>query len=167
MCVSGRGGNIEPTKDKKAIRNFPHPKTKKDLRAWLGLTGYYRKFIGHFASRTANMTDAQRKDSLELLKWDETLEAEFKDMKTALTSQPILQPTRPYILATDASGCDIGAVLSQEDGEIKPIAYFSMKLQNVQARYTTTEQETLAATKGMQHFVFHLLGKKFIMETDH
>ena len=140
------GGSVEPAEDKvEAIRNFTHAKTMKDLRARLGLTGYYQKFIAaHFASRTAKMTDAQRKDSPELLKWNETLEAEFQEIKTALTSQPILQarnPTRPYILATDASASGIRAVLSQEqeDGEIKPTECFSKKLNNAQARYIELE----------------------------
>ena len=97
---------------------------------------------------------------------------EFDDLKSALTNEPILAApefSRTFILATDASARAIGGVLSQPqpNGSVLPIAYYSKKLNETQARYTATEKETYAAMKGIQHYSIYLMGQHFILETDH
>ena len=164
---------IEPVREKvTAILDFPQPKTKKDVRAWLGLTGYYRRLIPKYAARTILTSDLLKKDQPDLICWSTELQHEFDDLKSALTNEPILAApefSRTFILATDASARAIGGVLSQPqpNGSVLPIAYYSKKLNETQARYTATEKETYAAMKGIQHYSIYLMGQHFILETDH
>ena len=115
-----------------AIRDFKTPKTKKDVRAFLGLAGYYRRFIPSFAHLAARMSDLTRKDSPNQVIWTPQLQEDFRKLKDLLTAKPILtcpDYSKPFLLQTDASERGIGAVLSQKDSNNQehPVAFFSKK----------------------------------------
>lgn len=98
-----------------AVKEFARPRVKRDIRAFLGLTGYYRRFIEGYAQMTACLSDLTKKDRPNTVQWTPELEQDFQELKDKLASQPMLQCpdiSRPYILQTDASERGIGAVLS-------------------------------------------------------
>ena len=169
---AGRG-IIKPDAAKIAtVQNYPKPVTKKELRAFLGLTGYYRKFISDFSGRTALLSDMLKKSFPEHLRWTEDTEQAFQSLKQALCKEPVLQAPdfrKKFILQTDASRIGIGAVLSQvgDDGLEHPVAYASRKLQAAERNYATIEQECLAIKWGVEKFAVYLLGKEFEIQTDH
>ena len=125
-----RKGKISPMEAKiAAVKQFAKPKTKKDIRAFLGLTGYYRCFIDRYAARTVGLTDALAGSKPDKIVWTEQMEQEFNLLKKALTEKPVLAALdfdRTFIVQTDASIRGVGAILSQQfdDGE-RPIAFFS------------------------------------------
>lgn len=161
--VVGRG-QVKPEHSKvTAVVNFPQPATKKQVRAFLGLTGYYCKFIPQYASLAAPLSDLTRKRGPEMIEWTPECEEAFKKMKTILCSSPVLQSPNfdaPFVLQTDASDRGIGAVLSQPDksGKEHPVAYFSKKLLPREEKYSTIEIECLAIKLSVEAFRVYLLG---------
>ncbi len=127
----GRGG-VRPEDNKvHAVAKMSRPQTKKEVRTFLGMTGYYRRFIQNYASIAEPLTDLTKKSQLEKVHWDERAELAFQRLKKMLVSAPLMKNpdfNRVFILQTDASGVGVGAVLSQGKKEDHPIAYFSRKL---------------------------------------
>lgn len=166
-------GEVRPEISKiEAVATFPTPTTKKQVRAFLGLTGYYRKFIPNFADLASVLTDLTKKDSPNRIKWNDVCNTAFETLKSKLCSQPILRSPdfeREFILQTDASNRGVGAVLSQQDqdGIEHPTAYFSHKLLPREVKYSTVEKECLAIRKATHAFRVYLLGRKFTIQTDH
>ena len=165
-------GKIQPQQAKiQAIQEFQVPTTKKALRAFLGLLGYYRRFIPDFANRSAILTDLTRKQHPDRLNWTEAHQNAFQELQQALVDAPVLlppDPNLPYVLTTDASGRGIGSILSQiVQGDEHPIAYFSRKLLPREERYAITELEALAVVASVKHFAPYLLGADFVVITDH
>ena len=117
----------------KAVREFSQPLTKKNVRQFLGLTGYYRRFVQHYAEHSYLLTEATRKSAPERVVWSEAMLKEFQFLKESLCSVPSLTlpvSSDKFLLQTDASGVGLGAVLSvQRKGEELPVAFFSRKLQ--------------------------------------
>ena len=142
-------GMVQPERGKlQGVEAFSNAKTKKEVRFFLGLTGYYRKFIPDYASIAASLTDFTKKTSPNQVLWNERCEAAFKRLKDLLCSAPVLQSPdfeRDFVLQTDASD-GVGAVLSQVDdtGADHPVAYFSRKLLLREQKYSTIEKECLA-----------------------
>ena len=127
------GGQVEPLEAKiKAIQDYTRPRTKKGLRAFLGLGGYYRKFVQDFSTIAYPLTQMTKNKEPEKLKWTAEAEQAFEQLKLALTSGTVLRAPDwclPFYLQTDASQVGIGAVLSQfQDGVDRHIAYYSRKL---------------------------------------
>eukprot|EP00731_Ephydatia_muelleri_P014418 Em0008g138a len=143
-------GRVRPEQSKiEAVKSFPVPLTKKDVRSFLGLTGYYQKFIANYASLVAPLTDSTRNAAPTQVEWDSECEKVFKELKIQLCSAPVLRTPDfgvPFILQTDASDCGLGAVLSQMDasGEEHPVAYYSRKLAPREKNYATIEKECLS-----------------------
>jgi len=166
-------GEVKPDQDKiSAVTNYPVPKTKKQVRGFLGLTGYYRKFIQNYAEKAAPLTDLTKKSLPDKVMWTVKCEKAFNTLKTALCQSPILKSPdfeRKFILQTDASDIGVGAVLSQldEEGKECPLAYYSRKLLPREKRYSTVEKECLAIKLAVEHFKVYLLGKPFTIHTDH
>lgn len=161
---------IKPNPDKiTAIQNYPLPKTPTEIKRFLGLIGYYRKFIPDFARLTKPLTQCLKKGSRI------TLNTEYRNCfekcKTLLTNDPILQYpdfSKKFILTTDASNLAIGAVLSQGPiGSDKPIAYASRTLNTSEINYSTIEKELLAIVWATKYFRAYLFGRKFKIITDH
>ena len=166
-------GQVRPDPAKlSAVRNFPVPATKKQVRGFLGLTGYYRKFIGNYATIAAPLTDLTKKSLPDKVNWTLECNTAFEALKEVLCKSPVLMNpdfAKQFILQTDASNRGVGAVLSQldDEGRDRPIAYFSRKLLPREERYSTVEQECLAIKLGVEAFKVYLIGRPFIVQTDH
>ena len=150
-------GKINPQQAKiKAVTDFVKPTTKKELRSFLGLTSFYRKFVPQFATIAAPLFQMTKQDAPTKLTWtEETLRA-MDTLKKSITSAPALisaDPEQPYLLQTDASDVGLGAVLAQErDGLEHPIAFYSRALNKAERNYTTTEKECLAVVERVKAF---------------
>ena len=166
--ISENGVKPDPNKIK-AVQDFPHPDNQKAIKQFLGLAGYYRKFIENFSRIAKPLTDLLKKDVKFI--WNDEQNAAFKILRNALCSQPVLQYpdfTRPFLVTTDASGYAIGGVLSQGDiGSDLPIAYTSRLLNDAEKNYSTIEKELLAIVYCVGHFRPYLYGQKFTLITDH
>lgn len=161
---------LKPNNDKiQAILQYPLPTTVTEIKSFLGLIGYYRKFIRDFAKITRPFTACLKKGSKIIIN-DQYKEC-FETCKKLLTNSPLLQfPdfNKPFILTTDASNFALGAVLSQGPvGSDKPIAYASRTLSNTETKYSTIEKELLAIIWAVKYFRPYLYGNKFTIYTDH
>lgn len=161
---------VKPNPDKiRVIENWPIPKNQKDLKAFLGLLGYYRRFIRDFAKITKPLTAQLRKG--EDVEHTSQFLKTFDICKHLLTSSDVLQypdMSAPFILTTDASNFAIGAVLSQGTvGKDRPVAYASRTLSKSEENYSAIEKELLAIDWATRHFRPYLFGKKFTLYTDH
>lgn len=149
----------------------PKPTTKAQLRSFLGLIGYYRRFIPNFATLAVPLTDLTKKAAPNALLWHDVQENAFNALRSYLTNPPVLHlPNfqKPFILQTDACREGTGAVLLQEyDGIRYPIAFASRKLLPREQNYSTIEQECLAIVWAIQKFSDYLYGRQFVLETDH
>ncbi|KAL4083052.1 hypothetical protein QTP88_028382 [Uroleucon formosanum] len=166
--ISENGIRPDPEKIKSVLQ-FPIPTSVKEIKSFLGLSGYYRKFIKSYSLISKPMTNLLRKDVT--FNWDTSCQEAFDKLKNILCSEPILQYpdfTKPFIVTTDASGKALGAILSQ--GEISqdlPIAYASRTLSKCESNYSTTELECLAIIFAVKTFRPYLYGRKFIILSDH
>lgn len=153
-----------------AILKYPIPSTTKQIKGFLGLLGYYRKFIPNFAKITKPLTQCLKKDATINVN-DPAYRKCFEHCKTLLTNEPILQYpdfTKTFHLTTDASNYAIGAVLSQGPiGQDRPIAYASRTLNSHEINYSTIEKELLSIVWATKYFRPYLFGRKFNIMTDH
>lgn len=155
-----------------AVKNFELPTTKTAVRSFLGLTGYYRKFIPDYATLAAPLTDLTRNSKPTRVSWTPECANAFDQLKQSLCASPVLKSPewdRPFILQTDASDRGVGAMLRQpdNDGSDRLVAYFSRKLLPREERYSTIEKECLAIKLGVQAFHVYLIGRSFTIQTDH
>ncbi len=153
------------------IGEAPRPKTKQQVRSFLGLAGYYRKFIPNFAEIAVPITDLTKKGQPNVVRWGDAQERAFQLLKQMLTQAPILRLpdlNRQFIVQADASDTGVGAVLLQEydDGKF-PVAYVSKKLLPRERRYSVIERECLALVYAVRKFNKYLYGKEFVLQTDH
>jgi hypothetical protein len=166
--VSQQGVATDPEKIQ-AVVEWPTPHSVKAVRAFLGLTGYYRKFIREYASIAVPLTDLTKKGVK--FAWNGDAQGAFEYLQQQLVSAPILgYPNKEggFILDTDASGCSIGCVLSQlQEGVERVIAYGSKKLSKSERNYCVTRRELLSIVWFMEHFKHYLIGRPFLVRTDH
>ena len=146
------------------ILTWPLPKTTKQIKGFLGLLGYYRKFIKDFAKLTKPLTKCLKKGAT-IVHNDEFKDC-FNDCKQMLISGPILRYPdfdKPFILKTDASDFALGAVLSQriEDSKEHPIAYASRTLNDTECNWSATEKELAAIVWAVKHFRPYIYGTNF------
>jgi len=165
-------GHIKPTKEKvSAILNAPAPTTKKEVRSFMGLSGYYRRFVPDYATIAAPLNDLVKKNAPNRVKWEDKHEMAFNKLKQVLVNNPILKlpdVNKSFILRTDASDVGLGAVLLQEDADVKmPVAYASRKLSDAEKKYSVVERECLAVVWATKKFYRYLYGQQFYLETDH
>lgn len=166
-------GKVRPQQAKvQAVNNYRVPRTKTDLRAFLGLVGYYRQFIPQFSARSANLTDLTSTKQPEKLHLLDVHLREFEDLRKALQEDTVLasfNTNYTTLLQTDASDKRIGACLSQvnSSGTERPVAYYSRKLLARETRYTVSEKEMLAAVEAIKHFSAYLLGGTFTLVKDY
>jgi hypothetical protein len=169
--VIGEGKVAIETEKLEQIRDAEQPKTKKQVRSFLGLAGYYRRFIPNFAEIAVPLTDLTKKGQPNAVKWGQPQEHAFKTLRDLLTRAPILRLpdfSRQFILEADASDVGVGAALMQEydDGRF-PVAYASKKLLQRERNYSVIERECLAIVFGVKKFQKYLYGKEFVLHTDH
>ncbi|KAJ0177013.1 hypothetical protein K1T71_007022 [Dendrolimus kikuchii] len=167
--IIGEDG-VKPNPDKiKAVTNYPIPQSPKDIKSFLGLVSYYRRFIPDFAKLAKPLTSLLKKDVLFI--WQNEQQLAFESLKNKLVTAPILAYpdfTQPFILTCDASNHAISAILSQGAvGQDRPIAYASRTLNKAESNYTVTEKECLAIIFGTKIFRPYLYGHRFKILTDH
>jgi hypothetical protein len=154
-----------------AVTNWPTPESVSDVRKFLGLTGYYRRFVAGFSSIAGPLSDLTCKDTPFV--WGEKEQAAFAQLKAALASAPVLitaDNSKPYVLHTDASGYAVGASLSQmTDRGLQPVAYLSKKMNVAQRNYPVHEWELLAVMEALKAWRCYLYGSTTAIDiyTDH
>uniref|UniRef100_A0A8C5PLJ4 ribonuclease H n=1 Tax=Leptobrachium leishanense TaxID=445787 RepID=A0A8C5PLJ4_9ANUR len=169
--VIGRG-LVKPQIDKvEAIQKWPQPQNKKQVRAFLGITGYYRRFVPNFATMASPLTDLTKGTKSGLVRWSPEADSAFKALKRALCTQPVLVApdfSGDFVVQTDASNVGLGAVLSQvREGEEHPVVYLSRKLNRHEQNYAIVEKECLAIKWALDALRYYLLGRQFRLITDH
>lgn len=163
--------SVTPIKDNLiAIRNFPTPTTQKQVRQFIGKINFYNKYIPNFSITLEPLHNLLRKN--QKFVWDDKCKATFEKMKNLLCSKPILaifDPNLPIKIYTDASLQGIGAVFKQiqENGEEKPVAYFSRKLNESQKKKKAIYLECLAIRDTIKYWHHWLADKPFTVFSDH
>lgn len=155
--VSKRG--VEPVASKvEAVLHWPTPHSSRAVRGFLGLAGFYRRFIRGYATIAAPLVKLTTKDPFQ---WTPQAQSAFEDLKAALSSAPVLTLPNfqmPFTVETDASGVGMGAVLSQGG---HPIAYFSKPFSPKLLRASTYIRELFAITAAINKWRQYLLGQRF------
>ena len=166
--VSGEGIATDPKKIE-TVMEWPVPNSVKEVRSFLGLTGYYRRFVKGYASIAAPLHALTKKG--RVFEWTEETQDAFETLRKALTTPPILampDDNGEFVLDTDASDQSIGAVLSQvQGGTEKVIAYASRSLDKREINYCITRKELLAIIFSLKYFKQYLMGRHFKVRTDH
>lgn len=165
--VSGDGVLPDPEKIE-CIKNYPTPQTTDEVKRFVALANYYRKFIKNFADIAYYLNCLCRKNAKFV--WDDKCQKSFETLKQCMISPPVLQypdlsKTNQFTVQTDASGYAIGAILSNADG--RPVAYASRSLNKAERNYPTIEKELLAVVWAVKHFRPYLYGRTFKIITDH
>ena len=166
-----------------AVRAWPTPTKQKDVEQFIGLAGYYRRFIANFSTIAAPLTQlcgtlkkatggrAERAPPKKTFTWGAEQQAAFEQLKEAVSSAPCLampDPAREFIVHTDASGHATGAVLMQQfDEGLRPIAFLSKKMKPAERNYPVYEQELLAILNALRAWRHYLGGRHFTVWTDH
>lgn len=161
--ISSGGVYTDPQKVA-AVRDWPTPITLKQLRGFLGLTGYYRRFVKDYGKIAKPLTDLLKKDAFH---WTEGSNQAFMALKQAMITAPVLALpnfSKEFIIETDASGQGIGAVLMQEG---HPIAYISKALSDRFQTLSTYEKEMLAILMAIKKWESYLVDRHFVIKTDH
>lgn len=160
--------NVKPSaRQIKAVTEFPEPKNVIEIRRFLGLAGFYRRFIPNFASIAEPLTRLTRKNVDFASNWKHEQLTAFNQLKSLITQPPVLtifNPDLPCELHTDASSVGIGATLIQNH---HPVAYFSRRLNESESKYNATHLECLAAVNAIEHFHIYLYDNSFNLVTDH
>ncbi|EYB94915.1 hypothetical protein Y032_0166g90 [Ancylostoma ceylanicum] len=173
--INEEGVTTDPDKVCK-IQQYPAPRNVSDLRTFLGMASYYRKFILGFskiAKPLYNLTSPKME-----WKWTAVESNAFESLKEVMTKAPVLaQPdvaaaaneSRPFIIYTDASGDGLGAVLCQEgeDKLLHPLYFASKSLTKAERNYHVTDLEALAVIFALKKFHFFIYGLKTVVRTDH
>lgn len=153
-----------------AIQHLLPPENATELRQFLGLCSYYRKFVPGYGQIANPLYHLLRKD--QPFHWSPEHESAFQELKQKLSTAPVLKLPdyeQPFTIATDASDYAVGAVLSQADkvGSNRPVWYLSRKLAPAELKYTTMEKECLAVVYALKHFRHYIWDKPVKLYTDH
>ena len=166
--VSAKGIAVDPKKVQ-VVKDWPRPTNTKELRSFLGLANYFRKFIQGYSKLVAPLTkltqDGTNWKDPDI--WSSACQDAFDAVKRCLTEAPVLAApdfTKPFEVVCDASVSALGAVLLQEG---RPVAFESKKLTSAEYNYSTTEQELLAVVHALTKWRCYLEGTHFTVVTDH
>ena len=172
------GKGIEPVPEKlESIKDMPAPKTPKEVKQFLGLIGYYRKFVPRFSDVARSLTNLTKKDII--FEWTSECQQTFELLKDLLMQEPILKypdPTKPYTLYTDASKYVWSCVLTQEyeheiDGKRKkiyhPITYASCLFKGSQINWATLTKEAFAIYSSVKKLTYYLEDADVTLRSDH
>ena len=152
------------------LRNYTRPKTKAQLKSFLGLTGCYRRFILNYVNYSKPLNAKAKAEAPLAVDWDEVSASHFSHLCSVICSAWILHiPTpRKCVHQTDATYAGIGGCLSvMRDGTELPVAFYSRKLREPETRYSVMEVERLAVVESARHFEVYLNGQFFLLQTDH
>lgn len=169
LLIDKNGIKVNPKKVE-ILRTWPKPDSITDLRSFLGLLQFFRRFIPKFAKVAAPLTDLTKKES-GLHKWNECCDDTFARLKTAITEAPILVSPdweKPFRGHVDASQTAVGGTLTQldENGRDRVIAFFSKKFSDAEANYTANDRELLGLVRFLERFRCYLEGSTFEIFTD-
>ena len=162
--VSEEGISVDPSKIE-AVLNWERPKNVSEIRSFLGLAGYYRRFVENFSKIASPLTKLTRKNVKFV--WDDKCEEAFEELKRRLTSAPVLiipNNEEPYTVYTDASGNGLGCVLMQHG---RVVAYASRQLKPHERNYPTHDLELAAVVFALKIWRCYLYGAKFELYSDH
>ena len=166
--ISAEGVMPDPAKVQ-SVKEWPAPTNQTEVKSFIGLASYYRRFIKGFADIARPLHQLAEKG--RRFRWNEECQCAFDTLKTSLVTAPVLaypDPKKPFILDTDASDVGVGAVLSQEEGgQERVIAYASRALTKQERKYATTKKELLSMVTFTKYFRHYLLGREFVLRTDH
>eukprot|EP00117_Sycon_ciliatum_P034902 scpid20142/ scgid26552/ Retrovirus-related Pol polyprotein from transposon 17.6; Protease; Reverse transcriptase; Endonuclease len=170
--VTKDGVRTDPDKIE-TVSEWRCPKNVAEVRSFMGFCGYYRRFVKDFASISRPLVKLTRQN--QRFSWDGECEIAFQLLKQKMSSAPTLAYPRfetdapPFVVDVDASGHGLGAVLSQTDadGRERPIAYASRGLNSAERNYGSTKSELLGLVWAFRHFRCYLLGRRFVVRTDH
>ncbi|KAJ9271473.1 hypothetical protein DTO212C5_2553 [Paecilomyces variotii] len=162
------------------IRDWPTPKTFYNVQVFLGFASFFRRFIYDYSSIMILLTDllkgSKHSKKTGPLEWTPEAQKAFEDLKTAFIEPLVLRhydPEKPIIVATDALGFALAAILlqlaSEATGQWYPVAYFSRKFTEIERRYEVHDQELLAIVEAFKHWRHYLDGSKHParIQTDH
>ncbi len=161
---------------KDALQSVPFPANKKAMQSFLGAALFFKNFIPNYSSITSHLNDMLKKDFVwDPSQWKLDYNSVFNDVKLALQqASSIFYPNYElkWILRTDASDLGVGAVLLQIDDSFtppqhQPIGFVSQKLSSQATRWSTIEKEAYAVYFGVKSFAYYLIGKPFVLQTDH
>ena len=167
--ISSEGIEVDPAKTK-VVQDWPVPKNVSELRSFVGLCSYMRKFIQGFSSICKPLHVLTQKD--KKFEWNDQCQLAFEKLKLALTTAPVLgfpqDSQGMFTVDTDASKDALGGILSQEqDGQERVISYYSKCFSKAERRYCTTRRELLAVVCSIKQFHVYLYGRKFRVRSDH
>eukprot|EP00253_Pinus_taeda_P017664 PITA_17664 len=165
--ISGDGIKVDRSKVE-VISKLPIPNSQKDVRNFLGFTGYYRRFIENFTKIASPLFKLLTKDCE--FKWDPDYQSAFETLKTRISEAPILRGPNwklPFHISADASDTALGAVLGQKDLIPYAIYYTSKNLTPIELNYTVTEKEFLAVVHAINKFRHYITGYETFVHTDH
>ena len=168
--INEQGVSMEASKVE-AITHWPRPNDPHDIRSFLGLAGFYRRFVRYFARIAAPLTDLLIKDAK--FDWADKCEHAFQSLKFALSHAPILRPYDPNLPCTldlDASDFAVGAVLLQGTGtdqDLLPVAFESKRLNRAERNYSARDREQQALVHATHKWRHYLLGQPVTVRTDH
>ena len=168
--VISKDGIKPDSKKVEAIRDLPEPKSFREIRGFIGMCSYYRRFVPNFSKIAEPLIDLTKKCAR--FKWTSECQTAFDFLKESLTVVPLLaypDTNKPYVLYTDASNNCIGACLTQktDNEEEKPIYFLSQKLSPTQMRWSTIEKEGYAIYYALQKLDHYLHNARFTIKTDH
>ncbi|MES9884237.1 MAG: RNase H-like domain-containing protein, partial [Sedimenticola sp.] len=167
--VTKSGVKVDPAKTK-AMTDFPRPKNQHDLRSYLGLCNYYKRYVKGYSTIASPLYHLLKQDVD--FTWTDQCEESFQNLKIALTSAPVLaypDMNKQFILSCDASGTAISYILGQKDSQNRehPIAYGGRALTVSEKKFSISERECLALVEGVRHYRHFLEHQKFVIITDH
>lgn len=160
---------VKPGSQKtEAVQRFPTPTSVRQVQQFIGLSGFFRRFVKGYSIIAAPLYKLLKKDAV--FEWKHEQQQSFETIKSILSSRPLLvlfDPSRDLELHTDASSVGLAAVLLMKmDEGLKPLSYFSRKTNEDECRYHSYELEMLAVVTSVERFRYYLLGRKFVIKTD-
>jgi uncharacterized protein with von Willebrand factor type A (vWA) domain len=168
--VSAKGVQVMAKKIQ-SIVDWPELSNAKEVKQFLGLAGYYRRFVKDFSKIAASLTELMKEKTT--WRWEREEKDAFKQLKEKMSQTPILihpDHSLPFVVTTDASGYAVGAVLSQDQGNgQQPVAFYSHKMNKAERNYPVHEQELLAIILALKEWRCYLHGASHAVQiiTDH
>ncbi|CAI7857084.1 unnamed protein product [Closterium sp. NIES-53] len=166
--VSAQEVHVDPKKIE-AVRTWKTPENVKELQQFIGFANYYNRFVPSYTKIAAPLTSLLKKNTP--YQWEAKHQEAVEQLKTALTSAPVLilpNPEKDYVIEADASDQAVGAVLMQDQGKgLQPIAYLSKKLHGAELNYPIHDKEALAIITAFKTWRCYLEGRKTTVYTDH
>ena len=178
FIISTEGISMDPARVE-SIVGWPEPTSVRDIQVFLGFTNFYRRFVKFYSKVARPLTDATRKNPGVTFQLSDEAKIAFTALKVFFTEAPLLRhyhPDAPSMVETDASGKAIAGIFSQllpdevtGDKQWHPVAFYSRKMTDIEARYETHDAELLAIIQAFKHWSHYLRGVKMptVVRTDH